>query len=208
MRCSAIVTVGTAAGALLLTGCGGGGGGGDVAGGGTAEVSAPAIGATSTPKLGGGGGGGGGQPAPRRTGAPSRAATLGPLGYGALRLGMTARQLRGSGLLVGKVRAGANGCSGYDLRTRRTPKGSVGVYYSARYGIVSIFAVGGMRTPQGIGVGSTLAQVKHAYPKLANGVNGASAPVPGNPKAVYSLLLSGGRVASLALDLAGQNCHN
>jgi hypothetical protein len=206
MRRSAIVTAGTAAGALLLAGCGGGGGG-DAKGGGTAAVSAPAIGATSTPKLGGGGGGGR-PPVPRRTAAPNRTATLGPLGYGTLRLGMTAQQLRGSGLLVGKVRAGANGCSGYDLRTRRTPKGSVGVYYSARYGIVSIFAVGGMRTPQGIGVGSTLAQVKHAYPKLANGVNGASAPVPGNPKAVYSLLLAGGRVTSLALDLAGQNCHN
>ncbi|MEU9025190.1 hypothetical protein [Actinomadura sp. NPDC048394] len=207
MRRSAIVTAGTAAGALLLAGCGGGGGG-DAKGGGTAAVSAPAIGATSTPRLGGGGGGGGRPPVPRRTAAPNRTATLGPLGYGTLRLGMTAQQLRGSGLLVGKVRAGANGCSGYDLRTRRTPKGSVGVYYSARYGIVSIFAVGGMRTPQGIGVGSTLAQVKHAYPKLANGVNGASSPVPGNPKAVYSLLLAGGRVTSLALDLAGQNCHN
>lgn len=202
---SAIVAAGTVAGALLLAGCGGGGGGGDAKGRGTAEVSAPAIGATSTPNLGGGGGQ---RPAQRRPGAPNRPAALGPLGYGTLRLGMTARQLRGSGLLIGKVRGGATGCSGYDLRTHRTPKGSVGVYYSPRLGIASIFAVGGMRTPQGIGVGSTLAQVERAYPKLARGVNGSSAPVPGNPKAVYSLLLSGGRVTSLALDLAGQDCHN
>ncbi|MFB4302200.1 hypothetical protein [Actinomadura sp. NTSP31] len=203
MRRFMIMTAGAAGGALLLAACGGGGGG-DVKGAGTAAVSAPAIGATSTPDLGGGGR----RTAPRKTTAPPGAATLGPLGYGALRLGMKAARLRGSGLLVGKVRGRAGGCDGYDLRTHRTPKGSAGVYYSARLGITTIFAVGGMRTPQGIGVGSTLAQVKHAYPRLATGVNGSSAPVPGNPHAVYSLLLKDGRVTSLALDLAGQNCHN
>ncbi|GAA2158937.1 hypothetical protein GCM10009727_70210 [Actinomadura napierensis] len=199
-----IMTAGAAGGVVLLGACGGGGGG-DVKGAGTAAVSAPAIGATSTPDLGGGGGQ---RTAPRKTAVPPRAATLGPLGYGTLRLGMKAGQLRGSGLLVGKVRGRAGGCDGYDLRTHRTPKGSAGVYYSARLGIATIFAVGGMRTPQGIGVGSTLAQVKQAYPRLATGVNGSSAPVSGNPHAVYSLLLKGGRVTSLALDLAGQTCHN
>ncbi|MDL4815242.1 hypothetical protein [Actinomadura opuntiae] len=203
MRRLVIMTAGAAGGALLLAACGGGGGGGDVKGAATAAVSAPAIGATSTPDLGGGQ-----PPAPRRTAVQPRAATLGPLGYGPLRLGMKAAQLRGSGLLVGKVRGPAGGCTGYALRTQRTPKGSAGAYYSARLGIATIVAVGGMRTPQGIGVGSPLPQVKQAYPKLATGANGSSAAVPGNPNAVYSLRFKGGRVASLALDLVGQNCHN
>jgi hypothetical protein len=87
------------------------------------------------------------------------------------------------------------------------------VHLSATLGVAVIEAAGAMHTPEGVRIGSTLAEVTKAYPRLTNatgdphglGVN--SVPVPGNAKASYRIFIAtGGTVASVDLMLNGSNC--
>ncbi|WP_131740514.1 hypothetical protein [Actinomadura roseirufa] len=189
---------------VLLAGCGAGAGADEPTTAGTAPP--PAVGATSTPHFGSDPKVAPAAPPARTAGAGAAARTpLGPTGFGPLRLGMTVPQAAATRLLVGKVRGTA--CNGYDFRSHRTPAHQVGVYISRRSGLATIFALGRMHTPQGIGLGATLAQVQHAYPKLKTGVNTSTAAVPGNPRAVYTFAISGGKVTAMSLDLQGQDCH-
>lgn len=187
--------------AVLLAACGGNGVEAEPTS--TVPLPTPAIGATSTP----------GEPStPRAPKAPHTphapvVATLGPSGYGTLRLGMTVAQARTTRTLVGKIRRTATGCAGYDLRTHPTPANAAGVYLSPRLGVTTIFAQPGMRTPQNIGIGATPAQVKRAYPRLRAGANAAVADVPGDPRATYTFAFTADRVTGISLDLTGQNCH-
>ncbi|WP_157430059.1 hypothetical protein [Actinomadura oligospora] len=149
-----------------------------------------------------------GEPTPNGGGPASGASTLGPSGFGALKLGMTSVNAKATGEIVLKRAPRGGGCGTFDLKAHPAGANAVGGYVSPRYGVASIVARPGMRTPEGIGLGSTLAQVKRAYPRLLAGVNGSSAPVPGNPKAVYSLLMANDKIRELSLDLKAQDCHN
>ncbi|MFC6900631.1 hypothetical protein ACFQGX_35825 [Nonomuraea dietziae] len=97
--------------------------------------------------------------------------TLGPDGYGAVKLGMTVKQAKTTGDVV-KKRPGHGGCSGWDLKKFPTPKDSVGIYISPNVGLAAIFAAKGMRTPEGIKIGSTVKQVKAAYPRIKRDFHG------------------------------------
>ncbi|TMR06577.1 hypothetical protein ETD86_52620 [Nonomuraea turkmeniaca] len=135
--------------------------------------------------------------------------TLGPYGYGAIKLGMGLKQARGTGKIVRKAGGGAAPCSGWDLKQYPTGKDRVGLYISKKRGVAVIFAQKGIKTPEGIGIGSTMRQVKRAYPRLKTSASGFPyTSVPRNPKAYYAFLASKGKVRQLILALDTQDCVN
>ncbi|MEO6701129.1 MAG: hypothetical protein ABIP57_06480 [Jatrophihabitantaceae bacterium] len=148
--------------------------------------------------------------------ATPQSAVLGPEGLRALKLGMTRVQaLRTGEITISTLPASAlaPGCIGFDLTANRMPRPNrVDGYISAKYGVVAIWAPAGVRTPQGVGVGSTLAAVKRAYPtidvtKTING--GPTVRTPGNPQAFYQLPYGAGdKVTSLSLLSQSQDCFN
>jgi hypothetical protein len=142
------------------------------------------------------------------TGASAGAAVrLGPYGYGAVKLGMSAKQAQKTGKIVKKL--GGEGCTGWDLKAHRTPKDRVGLFISKKLGVAAIFAFKGVRTPEGVGIGSTMKQLKRAYPHIETPAGGFPvAKVPGNRKAAYYFLLSHGKVYEMALTLKNQDCFN
>ncbi|MEV4108351.1 hypothetical protein [Nonomuraea sp. NPDC049695] len=134
--------------------------------------------------------------------------TLGPYGYGAVKLGMTVKQAKATGGVVQKM-PGGGGCSGWDLKKFPTPKDAVGIYISPRVGLAAIFAVKGMTTPEGITIGSTAKQVKAAYPRIKKDFHGFYViTVPGNKKAYYSFGVTRGKVTEYGIALNKQDCFN
>jgi hypothetical protein len=136
--------------------------------------------------------------------------TLGPYGYGAVKLGMSSKKARATGKIVLKMSAGAGSCSGWDLKAHPTGKDRVGLYISKKVGVAVIIAPKGVKTPQGIGLGSTMKQVKKAYPRLKTAASGFPyVSVPGNSKAYYAFLTDAkGKVREMAFGLDTQDCVN
>ncbi|MFD1540787.1 hypothetical protein [Nonomuraea guangzhouensis] len=132
--------------------------------------------------------------------------TFGPSGYGGVKLGMTAKQAKATGKIVLKM---SGYCSGWDYKAHRNPKDEIGLYISKKRGVAVIFGQGGVRTPKNIGVGSTLSQVKKAYPNVKEQESGWYATVPGNSKAYYYFGVNQrNKVEQLALGLKTQDCVN
>jgi hypothetical protein len=142
---------------------------------------------------------------------------LGHTGFGALKLGMTSRQARATGLIAPWTGHAEAGCS---LRSHL--KGGHGegagddgiVLLSGDTGVEVIDAYPGVSTPEGIHIGSTKAQMLKAYPDWTNaelpdahadGRGGAD--VPGNSKAFYRIETRDGKVVELTLQLRKQNCY-
>lgn len=135
------------------------------------------------------------------TGSRAVAVTFGPLGFGALKLGMNAQQARQTGE-ISTLTDVPGGCSRFDLKAISTrPAGGIDGYIDPKYGVVLIAAAPGVRTPQGIEVGSTLAAVRAAYPNLIEGQGGPRVAVPGNPAALFRFAYNASTKIIVRMDL-------
>jgi len=135
--------------------------------------------------------------------------TLGPYGYGALKLGMTAKRAKATGALVLRLRGDKVSCSGWRLKKFPGRKNGVDVFISPRLGVAAIFARKGMTTPEGIKIGSTFRRLKTAYPRIKKDFHGFYVTkVPRNKKAYYTFAVTKGKVTQFGLALNDQDCFN
>jgi hypothetical protein len=139
------------------------------------------------------------------TPAAADPSTLGPDGYAGINLGATPAEVKAAGY---KVEDTDTPCSG--SAEIKGPKGYASVLISAKDGVYLISARDPEPTPEGIKIGSTLAEVKQAYPAMTDVVGNPAkdddttrlAPTHGaNPKAQYNIIMKDGKVDALALRL-------
>lgn len=139
--------------------------------------------------------------------------TLGPTGYGALALGMTVDQAEATGLMTQMSGSPAAGCdsSTHLVGTVAGPTEESGaLFFSQDMGLIAIYAYPGLKTPEGIGLGSTYQQVHAAYPEWQGleGTSGrGSAKASGN--ASYRIVIDGStkKVIELDVQLNDQDCY-
>jgi hypothetical protein len=124
-------------------------------------------------------------------------------GIGGLRLGMTIAQVRAMGVFGSLLDEHPTGCASVE-----DPGKTVVIGYSAKDGV---YMIGGehAQTPEGIGAGSTLAQIETAYPVPADPtwayadqyqlLGDVFAQVPGNPQAEYVAEFHAGKVTYVFL---------
>lgn len=93
----------------------------------------------------------------------SQGPVLGPSGYGALRLGMSFQAAKATGMLAG---AGTPPTSCTEYLLKEGASEIAAVYISPTDGILR-FTARGAHTPQEITVGSSMAQLRAAYPNLS-----------------------------------------
>ncbi|HET9141348.1 hypothetical protein [Actinophytocola sp.] len=127
-------------------------------------------------------------------------ASLGPDGYGPIKLGMSARDALATGLL-GKSQPYIQ-CTAYPFKGYSDPLAGGKVAINPQFGVVDISAPRDVpaHTPEGIGIGSTEASTRAAYPELAESFNnGYRTAVPGNPGASYLIYFDNGKVNGFGL---------
>jgi hypothetical protein len=130
-------------------------------------------------------------------GAQATGAVVGPGGYSRLRLGMSFEAAKATGMLAGTA-SPPSGCATYQLS-----EGSAsvsGVVISPTEGIVR-FQVSGAHTPEGIRVGSTVAQLQSSYADLARSSSGYTASA-GSAGTYVFVVTESGTVTSFQLTMA------
>ncbi|WP_431928144.1 hypothetical protein [Amycolatopsis tucumanensis] len=128
--------------------------------------------------------------------------TIGPTGWGRLVLGMSEADAVATDEFDMSEGYSGSPCHRYWLRGGGSP-----VDISPTYGVARISAKPGVTTPEGIGVGSTDAEVMAAYPNATTANYVITAPVPGNPKAVYVFNTDPSqKIFALRLELTTHNC--
>jgi hypothetical protein len=161
-------------------------------------------------------------PSPTPTPTPGKTAPpglrLGPDGFGALKMGMTKAEAVATGLTEGttpgKGTCGAN--EGHLLGTAAAPVAPTQhagwlVFSSTTDGLVAVYAYPGIATPEGVGLGSSYADVHAAYPDwkpiAEEGTDGRGhARVPGAGEGSYRIVIRDGVVIELSLDVR-QDCY-
>jgi cytoskeletal protein RodZ len=112
--------------------------------------------------------------------APQVASTvLNANGYGPFRFGMNQAQVEAAGQVI--PTPSPNSCVAYT-----TSGGGVHMYVSKTSGLAQVQVSSGVRTPEGIGLGSTEDDVKAKYPGYRDG----QVAVPGNTAATYLFTFS------------------
>lgn len=128
---------------------------------------------------------------------------VGPTGYKALELGQTLEDAQATGLL-GEPGTSQGSCTRYDLLSDDRATGYVLISET-----VQVIAADPVQTPEGVGRGWTVDQVKEVYPGLdedaaADGL--AVVPVDGNSAASFELHFSDGEVSRVTLRLDNPAC--
>jgi hypothetical protein len=141
---------------------------------------------------------------------------LGPFGYGALRLGMTKAEAKATGLTAGISADTKGGCgskSDGNLKGFNVGEDSVSgqLFFSTTTGkLIAIYAAGDVKNLDGLGIGSTVKELKAAYPDWSteDGDEGIGAvSVKGNPQAHFRISVSDGVILELSLDSEDQDCY-
>ncbi|SDN21684.1 hypothetical protein [Allokutzneria albata] len=133
---------------------------------------------------------------------------LGPDGLGDLKLGMSEPDAYQTTLLHAyqgeDPGAGINPvCSKYEFRAAPN---ELNVLISPTKGVAVIHAYPGVRTPRGIGIGSSRKELVAAYPEWSEGPNGRWVDVPGNPNAGYAIDVRDDKVIGIGLYQNEQDC--
>lgn len=153
-------------------------------------------------------------PVPSTSSAPPGTATeapatptFGPDGFGALKLGMSRAKALATDLITTAPEATQGGCAGHKYKAYKVAENTFPVGISATKGISVLYALGDMRTPEGIHLGSTMEQVRKVYPGIVHNVNDYRVTVPGNAKAFYTMGFDkSGKLGVLGLAINGQEC--
>ena len=144
------------------------------------------------------------------TAAPSAAPELGPDGLGALKLGMDRDQAEATGVVAPFVNEPNSDACLWRSALSDAPANEGSVFHSETLGIATIAAYPGVRTPEGIAIGSPVTAVDQAYPEWdpSDQMMRGYAPVPGNDEAVYRIAFDGtGAVTAVSLQFINQNCY-
>lgn len=138
------------------------------------------------------------EPPPIVMGAP-----FGPDGYGGLLLGMSYEEAAESGRLADATRKElAEGtCETFTLAEGSHAVG--GVLISGSRGVVA-FEASGARTPAGVGAGSTVDELRAAYPEATKTDTGFV--VPAGERSRYSFAVTDGSVTALRLVASNTDC--
>ncbi len=133
-------------------------------------------------------------------------ATIGPLGIGFLHLGMYTWEAPAASLV--KTLPSQGPCETFAIKALPEPDPrSTHGYASENQGVMTLFAQEGMTTPEGIGLGSTLDEIRAAYPKAEKTVHGWSVPVAGFTDRSYLFGIDeNDELEELALTLDTQSC--
>jgi hypothetical protein len=137
--------------------------------------------------------------------ATTRPVLLGPEGYGKLKIGMTEKQAKATGMLTSFDNSGCR-----IAYLRGFPQGRGAVFVSPTLGLIAINAWGDMKTPEGVRVGTSAAEMRRIYPKRQF-VDGdgdyEKVFVKVSNEAVYRIAVNDGKVTELTLQHAHQNCY-
>ncbi|MFI7602336.1 hypothetical protein [Actinoplanes sp. NPDC049681] len=102
--------------------------------------------------------------------------TIHPDHIGPLKIGMSLRAAKATGLIVVNTDQDAAGSGGCVSAHWKGQSEHVWMVFNGRYGLRALDSFGDQKTPEGIKPGSTLAAVRRAYPHLTWRVDGDETP--------------------------------
>jgi hypothetical protein len=156
--------------------------------------------------------------APKTEAPKNTVLVLGPTSLGKLKIGMLPKAATATGEIDAPVPA--QGCGSAALKSANSD--DVKVTYSADRGLVAIPAYGRIATPEGIRIGSSVAQLKAAYPDLVRRITEEGQPAEigdresgdafagkgDEYKGVhYRFRFLNGKLTELELEHDNQNCY-